>query len=361
MINRGTFKKAAAAGLFHLGLWRPYFYLRRQRKGSAAAIITFHRLVDDSDTFLFKGPTVQTHVRIFQQVVATLARYYSIISLNEIVAHLETGEPFARDSVAIVFDDGYEDTYRLGLPVLARYRAPATVFIATGFIDCKELMWTDRVERALLQTPNQEVDLGCLGLEFVNQRLPLQTHEQRISANRTISHSFKQLNARDLWRALPKLEELLDTDPSDYPRRMMTWDEVRSLAGSGIDIGSHGVSHTILTKLGLEEACEETRISKAVIEDKIQRPVHHFAYPNGREEDFSQALRDACMAIGYHSVSTCVWGVNRTHRDSPYFLKRIGLIGGSAPTLLLALERLFRTEAAETGGSLSRSHAADLA
>ncbi|CAN5901163.1 polysaccharide deacetylase family protein [soil metagenome] len=353
-------KKVAAAGIFHFGLWRPYFHLRRPRQNSTAAILTFHRLVDDRDEYLLKGPTVQSHARIFEQVVAVLARYYSIISLNDIVAHLKSDEPFARDSVAIVFDDGYEDNFRLGLPVLTRYGVPATVFIAAGFIDRKDLMWTDRVEQGLLQTRRQGIDLGCLGLELPYQYLPLQTRGHRIRATIIMSQILKDLNVSDLAGTLRKFEAMLGTDPSNYPRRMMTWGEVRALADSGIDIGSHGVSHAILTKLGFQEACGEIRVSKAIIEDKIQRPVRHFAYPNGREEDFSDALRDACVASGYDSVSSCVWGVNRPHRDTPFFLKRIGLIGGSAPTLLLSLERLFRAEAVETGESLSRSHATDL-
>lgn len=359
-MSRDTFKKVVAAGLYHTGFWQPYFYLGRNKKPAAAAILTFHRLVDDHDDCLLKSPTVQTHVRIFEQVIATLTRYYSIVSLDAIVAHLESGEPFSRDSIAIVFDDGYEDNYRLALPVLIRYGVPATVFLATGFIDRKDLMWTDRVEKALLRTHNQEVDLSFVGLEFQSRRLPLKTRAQRALANIMISTIFKELNARDLESALTRLEDVLGTDASNYPLRMMTWGEVRALTDSGIDIGSHGVSHTILTKLGFQEACGEIRVSKAIIEDKIQRPVRHFAYPNGRENDFSDALRDACVAIGYDSVSSCVWGVNRPYLDTPFFLKRIGLIGGSAPTLLLSLERLFRAEAVETVESLSRSHATDL-
>lgn len=344
--------------LYHTGFWQPYFYLRQPGQGSTAAVLTFHRLVDDGDKYLFKGPTVQTHVRIFEQVVSTLARYYSIVSLDEIVAHLRSAEPFARDSAAIVFDDGYEDNLRLGLPVLARYSVPATVFVAAGFINGKELMWTDRLEQGLLQTRRQGIDLAFLEREL--PYLPLQTHNHRIRASIIISQVLKDLNAHDLGNALQQFEAMLGTDPSNYPRRMMTWDEVRALADAGIDIGSHGMSHAILTKLDFQEACEEMRVSKAMIEDKIQRPVHHFAYPNGREEDFSEALRDACAGMGYHSVSSCVWGVNRPRWDTPLSLKRIGLIGGSAPTLLLSLERLFRAAAVETREPLSRSQATDV-
>ncbi|MGH8581626.1 MAG: polysaccharide deacetylase family protein [Gammaproteobacteria bacterium] len=340
-------KKAVAMGLYYSGAWNAYFGLKRYWQGAGAAVLNFHRLLDDAEGLPFKGPTVQTPVRLFEDVMAMLAGYYAVVPLHEIVEHLVAREPFARDSIAVTFDDGYEDNLRLGLPILARYRIPATIFLATAFIDHAEVLWTERLEQALRTTCKDFVDVERLGLSYREPRLPLSTPEQRRQGNRVLGDLLKGHDAEGISRALKQLESQLEVDPRGYAQRMLTWPQVRELDAAGIEIGAHGVSHTIMTRLDFSSACAEMRLSKAAIESKLQRPVRHFAFPNGRAEDFSEPLRLAARDLGYQSVSSCVWGLNWPGRESPYDIRRIGLSGDSAQMLLPTLERLFRTGRAD--------------
>jgi peptidoglycan/xylan/chitin deacetylase (PgdA/CDA1 family) len=341
-------KQAAGATLMGTGLWRAYLHLGPKRRAGGAAIVTFHRLVDDATPYLFKGPTVQTHVRLFEQVVANLARTYQIVSLDEIAERLNAGEPFPRDSVAVVFDDGYEDNHRLGLPILRRYGIRATVFLATGFIGSAERMWADVVEQALLTTRAESMDPAALGLEEGGEPLPLRTPEDRARANLALGRPIKALEGERLRDVLDRLEQALEVDPRQYARTMLTWDEVRDLADAGWEIGSHGVSHTIMTRMHAADAVAELEASKRSIEAELGRPVRHFAFPNGQACDFDAGLTKACRRIGYATVSSCVWGLNVPGRDDPYALKRVG-VGGGFPKALISLERLFRATAAEVG------------
>ncbi len=348
-------------GLYYSGAWNAYFGLKRRWQGAGAAVLNFHRLLDDAADLPFKGPTVQTPVRLFEDVMAMLARYYTVVPLHEIVEHLVAREPFARDSVAVTFDDGYEDNLRLGLPILTRYRIPATVFLATAFIDNAEVMWTERLEQALRATRKDIIDVEGLGLSYREPPLPLSTPEQRRQGNRILSDLLKGHDAEGIARILKQLESQLEVDLSRCMPRMLTWPQVRELAAAGIEIGAHGISHTIMTRLDFSTACEELRLSKAAIESKLQRPVRHFAFPNGRAEDFSEPLRLAAKSLGYESVSSCVWGLNWPGRDSPYSIHRIGLTGDSAQMLLPTLERLFRTGQADypAGNSAAASRSPD--
>lgn len=348
-------KKAIAMGLYYSGAWNAYFGLKQRWQGAGAAVLNFHRLLDDAADLPFQEPTLQTPTRLFEDVMAMLARYYAVVPLHEIVAHLVAREPFARDSVAVTFDDGYEDTLRLGLPILARYRIPATVFLATAFIDNAEVVWTVQLEQALRATRKDIIDVEGLGLSYREPRLPLSTPEQRRQGYRVLSDLLKGRDAEGISRMLKQLESQLEVDPSRYAQRMLTWSQVRELAAAGIEIGAHGVSHTIMTRLDFSTACEEIRLSKAAIESKLQRPVRHFAFPNGRAEDFSEPLRLVAKGLGYQSVSSCVWGLNWPGRDSPYNVSRIGLprASASAQMLLPTLERLFRTGRADYPSRIS--------
>ncbi len=63
--------------------------------------------------------------------------------------------------------------------------------------------------------------------------------------------------------------------------RMLTEDEVRSVAGAGIEIGAHTVSHADLVRVPPDVCREEVAASRAVLRSLTGRSVDIFAYPWG--------------------------------------------------------------------------------
>ena len=82
----------------------------------------------------FRGDHVPTvSPEAFERQLAFLAAFhYRVLSFDELVGYLDRAEPFPRRSVAITFDDGYEETCTVAWPLLKRFGFPATVFIASG-------------------------------------------------------------------------------------------------------------------------------------------------------------------------------------------------------------------------------------
>jgi peptidoglycan/xylan/chitin deacetylase (PgdA/CDA1 family) len=69
----------------------------------------------------------------------------------------------------------------------------------------------------------------------------------------------------------------------------------------GFEIGSHTVTHTLLTRVGIELAKREIQDSKKILEDKLGVPINSFCYPRGYyNEDVRQAVIDA----GYKDART---------------------------------------------------------
>ena len=52
------------------------------------------------------------------------------------------------DAVALTFDDGYVDNLVFGKPRLEAADLPATVFLATGYIDRFEPFWWDELQHS---------------------------------------------------------------------------------------------------------------------------------------------------------------------------------------------------------------------
>ena len=99
----------------------------------------------------FKGDHVPTvSAKAFEHQLSFLARRrYRVLSLEDVVRRLEQGQPFPRRSVAITFDDGYEETYTIAWPLLKRFHFSATLFITPGEIGLPGFMtWDQAVEMA---------------------------------------------------------------------------------------------------------------------------------------------------------------------------------------------------------------------
>jgi peptidoglycan/xylan/chitin deacetylase (PgdA/CDA1 family) len=93
------------------------------------------------------------------------------------------------------------------------------------------------------------------------------------------------------------------------------------MSGQGIVFGAHTVTHPFLSKLGPDRAAWELSESKRRIETELQSSVEHFAYPNGREEDFAPWNKDVLRAAGYRAAVTTIWGLNYRSTD-PLELRR---------------------------------------
>lgn len=67
------------------------------------------------------------HPKTFEEQINFLMRNYRVKPLENFLL-------FDEDSVAITFDDGYEDNFHYVLPILKKYNLTATFFICTGFV-----------------------------------------------------------------------------------------------------------------------------------------------------------------------------------------------------------------------------------
>jgi peptidoglycan/xylan/chitin deacetylase (PgdA/CDA1 family) len=84
-----------------------------------------------------------------------------------------------------------------------------------------------------------------------------------------------------------------------YSDRIMSADELRSLDSDLVTIGSHTVSHPMLTSLSESAARLELRKSRAQLERLLQRKVTLFSFPFGA---FNNKLVEFCREAGYERV-----------------------------------------------------------
>jgi len=62
-------------------------------------------------------------------------RQYRVVRLDQIVDHIINGQKLNAKTLAITFDDGYEDHFVTVYPILKRYDFPATIFLTSKYIN----------------------------------------------------------------------------------------------------------------------------------------------------------------------------------------------------------------------------------
>ena len=316
--------------------------LTRLRQKHPCIILLYHMIVDDSSKYLNKGPVVHHHVKHFKREIPYFKRNFQILSMDEVVNHLKLGKGFRRPSIAITFDDGYLDNYTLAYPVLKKHGVPATIYLTTSLIGTADRTWTDQIGLAFLETPKDRFDFPAL---FGDKRVPIKTKQEKEQANGEVSEALK-LRPDDERRGLiRKLFETLgvteNPEGKGSDRIMLNWDEVQEMTKNGITIGTHSHTHPILSRMPIQEAKEEISKSKKVIEENLGVKVKYFSFPNGREEDFSEELRNYCREIGFESICSVIYGSNHASQgENALALKRVGAIN-PVSTLAGELVRLF--------------------
>lgn len=306
--------------IYHTGLLHLFLkYVFPRRREFPAVIINYHSYVHTLDDVIEVESSVVHRMETFKNEVRWLRKYFEIVPLDTVVETLSRGKKFARPTVAITIDDGFRDNFELLFPYLKEANLPVTIFLATGFIGTRQRIWIDRVANVFLRTQKTvftaPTDMG--GKQFI-----LDSIQSRRDAYNAVSGPLKAMPIVQRDKNIGLIEDQLGAVPEDKPV-MLDWDEVRTMQKGGVHFGAHTRTHPILTSLSSDDARREIADSKKKIEDELQTPVKHFAYPNGRAEDFSEELRQFCRDIGFHSVCAVAMGNNSEPSDI-WALKRIG-------------------------------------
>ncbi len=298
-------KNAALKAAFALGLDQPLRWLRRRD----SVILMYHGFTDrPSDGIVnYQGNRLQQDS--FRRQLSFLREHANLVTLRQVVASLSGGPALPDYAVALTIDDGYESVYTLGFPVLREAKAPATLFVATQFVDERVPLWPDRLEHAFAVAPGDAAARRkrLKGLQVKAKDLLPDAREALIAPVE-----------KELGRKL-----ILDASaPENY--RALSWTQTKEMSDSGlVEIGSHTHTHTISTLLGADGFKQELARSKALIEQNVGRPCDLFCYPNGDYDDFSGETTAALKASGLLCGLTTVAGFVKPGSD-PYTMLRFG-------------------------------------
>lgn len=295
--------------------WTARARRRRQERGDHRIfILEYHRLVEG------KAAEGQVRVETFRRHLAWLVEHFELITVRQAAERLRSGR-LESDALALTFDDGYADNAELAFPALRAAGVPATIYLATAFLD-GEPLWFDVARRALAAAaegaPAPAAAEGwkeMLGgwppaLEPAMKRLKNAPPDQRLAA-------------------VAALAPLAESRPAARP---MSWAQARELEAAGIELGAHTVHHPILARLDKAAQRREIAASRERLDQQLGPRPRTFAMPNGGEGDYDPTTLELLAELGFVAACTTRRGSNSPGGDL-YQLRRLGV--GDEPVAML--------------------------
>jgi peptidoglycan/xylan/chitin deacetylase (PgdA/CDA1 family) len=310
-IKEAILQAASRTGVLHL--LRPLL-------GGFGSIFCMHRVLPHKDRSV--APHLSVTSSFLEEVICHFlrnnVRFSSIHQVQELLTgHIEKVHPF----VALTFDDGYRDNLTNALPILRKYKVPATIYVPSGAPDRFLNPWWLRLERALLN--HDELVLEIPGLP---RHIPARTMAEKRNAYAILTayvHQNISVNQHIAMELLPQAQISDEALDADY---FLSWAELLELVSEPlITIGGHTITHAVLSELAEQKALDEMSRGRDRLVAALDTTVEHFAYPYG-----AISHRDAVLAkkAGFKTAVTLRGGnIFPEHRGQLLCLPRF-VLGG---------------------------------
>jgi glycosyltransferase involved in cell wall biosynthesis/peptidoglycan/xylan/chitin deacetylase (PgdA/CDA1 family) len=235
-------------------------------------------------SFYFHNPSKTLFEKMMKWLVN---KGYKFISIQELNYYIQNNIK-TENLVFISFDDGWRGNFEL-LEFIEKYEIPITLFVQTNAIKDGNYWW----EYALING------------------------QQKYSGIKEIS-GFKSLPEKVLKEKISILKHKYC-----LKRSSLTLDELKKISESRyVTIGSHTVTHPILTRCSVESQTFEILESKRIISQWINKEVEYIAYPNG---DFNDDTIEISKNCGYKLGFTTIPGKIDIERVNSFIIPRNAL------------------------------------
>lgn len=283
--------------------------------------IMYHYVRPDSPEFPFFR---HLHIDDFVKQIEWLGNEYGYVSKEEFNASFSSPElavALPESAVVLTFDDGFKDHYSYVLPELLKrglwgiFYIPTSPLASGSLIDvhCIHLLLGKYGGTEIMGTLRKILTEDMLSHAHVDE-FRTETYSGQSNGmadiqvkrllNYFIDYKFRPKVISDLMRAyFPQENELVD---SFY----MTKQELAQMCYSGMVLGSHTVTHPVMSKLTIKEQSKEILSSFHLIESIVgKQEIKTFCYPYGGFHTFTAETEDLL------EKNSCLFSFNVEPRD----------------------------------------------
>ncbi len=250
-------------------------------------ILMYHRITDEAYCAGLAPAEFEKHL-------AYVSKYFRVVSIEQLLQEQASNQvkPY---TLALTFDDGHADFFHHAWPLLQRYNLPASLYVTTGFIDRDYWLWPDHLKYIIIHNQQDSITIPGAGKVAANK-------DNFISNWHKLGDYCLTLDTEERKRFLNNLAQQCAVEvPSSpvSPFAGVSWDQLRIMCAQGLDVGSHTVTHPILSKLDYTRIEQELSQSAARIKEQLNVTTKGLCYPNGRLIDITPQVIECAKAQGY--------------------------------------------------------------
>jgi len=286
----GILKKVARSIVFPALMKSGVDRLIKAISPNSCVHVMYHGVVQQDSTYFSPRHITATQ---FEAQLKYFKKHFDVISMAEAFHRVQHNVPFARKTITVSFDDGFQNNLTNALPLLEKHQIPTTIFVSGVCVSNKgqEYLWSEISAALNYFHPSDIMEVD--GYRF----------QQGVDASGLrLNDWIKRLSYDKRERVLSDLIARFDLDAQlrrlpDEIWKLLSREEVIELSKSSvIEIGSHAYNHYNLAEIEVEMAREELILSKRLLEEAIQKPVISLAYPDG---SYNAAIKDVAEQAGY--------------------------------------------------------------
>ncbi len=276
-----------------------------------AKVLMFHRVLPEKqitqpNAYSTFGTLISQEY--FEKVLSLLTENgFQFVTVSELSKYNDTAK-----LVALTFDDGYSDNFEFALPSLLKFNATATFFPVVN--PCKK-----------------------------NSVLPLDIYyqcvdEMNLSKNERTEYIIGTTKKKFYWTEPEKQIKILNSLFNSLPLKSrvhyMNVEQLKQLSDSGFEIGSHGMTHSLLTAeyMNEEKVLSEMQESKKWLEVVTGKPISAYCFPAGA---YNSNMIKIAKQVGY--TSTCLVVSNKKEEEVLPAYERVYVKPNSLDELKFAL------------------------
>ena len=243
-------------------------------------IFLFHRVSGNKENW-----THATHVSIFEKCIRYITQNYTVKTVEECLAAKDSIMPISGKPLAcITFDDGFKDNMIYALPILEKYKCPASFYMITGCIDKGLPTWPHLYSNVFENTRKMKLVINSqeLGIQVDKH---FKSEHERIQYGVDLVKKIRFVSPQDAKTLLDVVKQSFN-DVEDPHNMMMTWTEVKQLCKSGYPVGSHTYTHPKLSAVKDDEQLKYEMVHSG---ERIRELCGEFpatiAYPFGLTDE----------------------------------------------------------------------------
>ena len=273
--------------------------------------LNYHRVLSDLEFQNTNRPNNDLVVskKIFENQINYLKENFEVISINEI--HQKKNK---KRKVVITFDDGYFDNLKNALPILEKYSCPATIYIATSFLDNKVIPWWLLIWKII--SSQKQLNFNNKIINITEKKHKKNFYEMLCRKLISLNKNQQDIIINDLFDA--------HISEEDNIKEFLSSEDLTNLGNNNlIEIGCHTHTHQNLKVLNKEEIHNEIINSKSILEKIVKKKINHLSIPYGSKNCFDEKIIEQLSGYDFKTIVTTEHDIFRKNKCNR--IPRIGI------------------------------------